>query len=173
MLRGMLVAGLICVAASAAFAQGGGAGAGKGKAKPPPPPVARCADLAIANYGLAIAAADAPADEIAVSWEVRNAGNATYLSTAGQSLALEFVTPGGAQQLALTSLPQTADGQVAVGSNAALAPGASWRGNLRATLTPESARWPLRLRVVYAPTPYATATNDCDTGNNTIEFRRR
>lgn len=180
-MRAVLIAGLLVVAAlgGEALAQGGGQGGGNAKDKqhrPPPPPPPRCADLALGDYTLLPAAPDgAPlgANEIAVRWEVRNAGTGAYQSVgASQWLALEYVMPGGPQQIATNPLPPQPSGAAAPSqtSGVTLTPGANWRGVLRATLPAEAARRPLRLRLAYAP--YRGPGNDCDMNNNTARIVR-
>jgi|CXWL01.1.fsa_nt_gi hypothetical protein len=188
-MRSVLIAGLLVAASivgSTALAQGGGGGQGKDKnRRPPPPPIARCADLAIGDYTIGALAPDAPPlaeGEVAVRWEVRNAGGAPYVSSDGtqQWLALEYTTPGGPQRITLNPLPPTANGAAPVVANPnsviraepiTLGPGQSWRGYLRATLPAEAARRPLRLKLDYAPR--RGPVQDCDMDNNTAPILRR
>ncbi len=184
-MRAILIAGLLTVAAIAggdAIAQGNRE---KGKAPPrPPAPIARCADLAIGDYAVgAIAPNGAPltAEEVGIRYEIRNAGGAAYLASdaAQQWVAIEYTTPGGAQQVVQMPLPPPAELAAAASATTdagrpgtvSLSPGASWRGYLRATVPPEAARRPLRLRLGYAPR--RGPVQDCDLDNNTAPIYRR
>lgn len=177
MWKSMLAALVLCTACFAvatiagdpAQAQVAKQGKGKGKEgeRPPPPPLIRCPDLALATYQFVTAVPNAAplADgEVALMYDVRNSGSAPYAaSPTGQTLTFEYTSPGGTTQIAQIPFPdaaQAVDGVVQLGQ------GQSWRGYLRANLSPEARRRPLRLRIGYASDIYHRAPNDCDTGNN-------
>lgn len=184
-MRAILIAGLLTVAAVAggeAIAQGSRE---KGKAPPrPQAPIMRCADLAIGDYAVGAIAPDTEPlsdGEVAIRYEVRNAGGAPYLAqdSAQQWLAIEFTSPDGARQVVQAPLPPPPELAAAASATSdagrpgtvSLAPGASWRGYLRAMLPPEAARRPLRLRLGYAPR--RGPVQDCDLDNNTAPIFRR
>jgi len=156
---------------------GGRGGHGHNDSPPPPPPIPTCPDLAIASYGYVTAIpgqAPLATDEIAIQFEVRNAGTASYItSVGGQSLTLGYNTPGGPHQVASLALPPAASGQAAA-STGELGPHASWSGYLRATLTPADRRWPLHLKVAYGSGSlnYRGLANDCNLDNNEIVLAR-
>lgn len=199
-MRGLLFASLMCaVFASAAMAQayGGSQGSagqhqgqqgggqrsggqggrnGQNDSPPPPPPIPRCPDLSIGSYGYVTAIpgqAPLAADEIAIQFEVRNAGTASYVGApSAQSLTLGYTTPGGAHQVASVALPPAA-GQAAAHA-AQLGPHESWSGYMRATLSPADRRWPLHLKVAYGASAFNGygLANDCNTDNNEIVLAR-
>jgi hypothetical protein len=107
--------------------------------------------------------------EIAVQWDVHNDGTAPYeaAAPADQSVALEFTTPAGARQIAVTPVPMTA-----TSGSVTLEQGGSWHGYTRALLPPEARNRPLRLRLIYAADGYHRAINDCDTNNNMVNLVR-
>jgi len=156
-----------------AFAQSGGQQHQKGKDKGPPPPAPppRCADLGVGSATrLTAVPGEAPLGEheIAVRWDVHNDGTAPYVSTgvADQSVALEFMSPGGVHQIASTQVPANAQADGGV----TLAQGDAWHGYIRAQLPPEARGRRLRLRLVYAADGFHRAVNDCDTTNNTVSL---
>lgn len=194
-MRKALILSLACVAltAGAAFAQqarnadgtpahagrpgssgpsGNSSSGGSRAPAPPPRPLPRCPDLAVGAYAYvtAIPGADPlAADEVALQWSVSNGGNAPYLaqSAQAQTLMLEYSSAGGVQQVAATPIPQQVDPATGV----TLGQGQSWRGYMRAQLTPEARRRTLRLRIAYAGDG-RTLANDCDTGNNEVQITR-
>lgn len=142
----------------------------------PPPPIPRCPDLAISTYAYVTAIPGAPAlnaDEVAIQFEVRNAGTASYMGgPSSQNLALSYNTPGGPHQVASIALPPATNGQTAA-HTAELGPQQTWTGYMRATLTPADRRWPLHLAVLYgAPGSLRAPVNDCNTNNNDIVLAR-
>lgn len=146
--------------------------------RPPPPPLMRCADLALASYTFVTAIpgqAPLAADEIALQWDIHNAGSAPY--TAGTSndtsLVLVFASPSGEHQVAALAVPVAQAGAVA-DHGIILGQNQSWRGYMRATLTPEARRRTLRLRINYGPPDalHPSVVNDCDTGNNEVDLAR-
>lgn len=146
--------------------------------RPPPPPLRRCADLALASYTYVSAIPGQPAlgaDEIAIQWDVHNAGNAPYIASASEdtSLALEYTSPSGPHQVAALAVPVATSGAVA-DHGVTLSQGQSWRGYMRATLPAEARRRMLRLRIAYGPPDalHPAAINDCDTGNNEVALAR-
>ncbi len=143
---------------------------GERRSAPVIQPLQRCPDLAVGTYAYvpAIPGADPlAADEIALQWNVANGGSAPYVATSaqGQTLALEYRSAGGVQQVAAIPIPQ----QVDPATGATLAQGQSWHGYMRARLTPEARRRTLRLRVAYAGDG-RTPANDCDTLNNEVNI---
>jgi hypothetical protein len=152
---------------------GSSSSSGGGQRRPlPPAPVARCPDLAVGAYAYvtAIPGADPlAADEIALQWNVSNGGDAAYAanSTAAQTLILEYTSAGGVQQVAAMPIPQQTDesGGVTLGQ------GRTWQGYMRANLTSEARRRPLRLRIAYAGDG-RTPANDCDIANNEVSITR-
>jgi hypothetical protein len=146
--------------------------------RPPPPPLRRCADLALASYTYVSAIPGQPAlsaDEIAIQWDVHNAGNAPYMASTAEdtSLALEYTSPSGSHQVAALAVPVATSGAVA-DHGVTLSQGQSWRGYMRATLPAEARRRMLRLRIAYGPPDalHPAAINDCDTGNNEVALAR-
>lgn len=142
---------------------------------PPPPPIPRCADLAVTSLGFASAVpggAPLATDEVALEYDVHNAGTAMYVAPSGasQALSLEYSTPGGVHQVGSIPLPQPAAGATAASApqGVTLAQGASWRGFMRVTLPAQARRWPLRLRLSFAQSssPYAPRISDCDPEND-------
>jgi hypothetical protein len=191
-MRRLVFAALMCATlVNVALAQagyGGGAnsaphnsssahsGSGNGhdnNSPPPPPPIPKCPDLAIASYGYVTAIpgqAPLATDEVAIQYEVRNAGTGSYIAAAnGQMLTLSYFTPGGAHQVASVALPPS-NGQAAAALASELTPQASWHGYMRATLTPADRRWPLHLKIQYGPAglDIRGAANDCNLDNNEI-----
>ncbi|MBS0384065.1 MAG: hypothetical protein JSS00_01795, partial [Proteobacteria bacterium] len=83
---------------------------GQSHETPPPPPIPRCADLAVTALGFASSIpgeAALAADEVALQYDVHNAGTAMYVAPSGasQSLSLEYTTPGGVHEVATAPLP--------------------------------------------------------------------
>jgi hypothetical protein len=149
---------------------GASSSGGRGPAVPYRP-LPRCPDLAVGAYAYvtAIPGADVlAADEIALQWSVSNGGNAPYVASnaAAQTLMLEYSSASGVQQVAAIPIPQQTDA-----TGVTLGQGQSWRGYLRAQLTPEARRRTLRLRIAY-PGDGRTLANDCDTGNNEVPLTR-
>lgn len=174
-MRKALILGLVCVALTVgvALAQQGGRGQRGEKERPAPPPVMRCPDLAVGAYAYVTAVPGGEpltGDEVALQWNVSNGGNAPYAArnAEAQSLMLEYSSPGGAQQLGVTPIPQQADANAGAVS---LAQGQSWRGYLRVHMPPEARRRTLRLRIHYGGDG-RTPPNDCDTANNAVVITR-
>jgi hypothetical protein len=196
-MRSLLLAGALCsMIAGAALAQNRlGDGDGQGRqhtpgqpdpppnahrhndAPPPPPPIPRCPDLAVSTYSYVTAIPGAPAlaaDEVAIQFEVRNAGTASYIAASGaQNLTLSYTTPGGPHQVASIVLPP-ASGNQAAAHSAELGPQQTWTGYMRATLTPADRRWPLHLSIDYGQGAMNLRglANDCNTNNNDIILAR-
>jgi hypothetical protein len=147
---------------------------------PPPPPIPRCADLAVTSLGFTTAVpggAPLSGDEVALQYDVHNAGTATYTAPSGasQSLSLEYSTPGGTHQVATLPLPAQAAGATpAAAQSVSLAQGQSWRGYMRMTLPPEARRWPMRLKLSFtnSSSPYAARISDCDPDNDQVQVQR-
>ncbi len=171
---------------------GGNGGSGKTKVRPPPPPPARCPDLALATYAIVPTipgAAPLAENEIAVQWNVHNAGTATYDAAGAdqQSLSLEYSAPSGVHQIATIFVPAApAPAATATPASTSAAPpaatppagpvslaqGQSWRGYMRAVVPAEAQHRMLRLKLNYTGDWRYASPNDCDTGNNEIELRR-
>ena len=149
-------------------------------ARPPPPPIPRCADLAVTTLGFASSipgGTPLAAGEVALQYDVHNAGTSMYVAPGGasQSLSLEYTTPGGTHQVANAPLPPQATGATAASAGGvSLAQGQSWRGFMRMTLPPEARRWPLRLKLSFAQSnsPYAARISDCDPDNDEVVVPR-
>jgi hypothetical protein len=196
-MRRTLLAGFIwAAAAGVALAQYGGARSdqhhqssnssqsrsGRGHDDTPePPPLPRCADLGIASYAFVSAipgATPLAGDEVALQWDVHNGGNSAYTASSAQaqSLTLEYSTPSGPHQIASMAVPAQGGPTTtaAAAGPVALAPGQSWRGYMRATLSPDARRWQLRLKLTYAAATsvYAAPVSDCDSVNNEITLAR-
>jgi hypothetical protein len=133
--------------------------------------------LAVSTYSYVSAipgGAALAADEVAIQFEVRNAGTSSYAAApGGQSLTLSYNTPGGMHQVASLVLPPLANGHAAA-PLAELGPQQTWTGYMRATLTPADRRWPLHLKIQYGndPSGLRTFANDCNTDNNEIILTR-
>jgi hypothetical protein len=155
-------------------------GRGHGHDTPPPPPIPRCADLAVTTLGFASSipgSAPLAAGEVALQYDVHNAGTSMYVAPGGasQSLSLEYTTPSGTHQVASAALPQRAAGATAASAGGvSLAQGQSWRGYMRMTLPAEARRWPLRLKLSFAQSnsPYAARISDCDPDNDEVVVPR-
>lgn len=147
---------------------------------PPPPPIPRCADLAVTALGFTSSipgGTPLAAGEVALQYDVHNAGTSMYVAPGGasQSLSLEYTTPGGTHQVANAALPpQAARATAASAGGVSLAQGQSWRGYMRMTLPPEARRWPLRLKLSFAQSnsPYAARISDCDPDNDEVVVPR-
>jgi hypothetical protein len=146
----------------------------------PPPPIPRCADLAVTTLGFTTSVpggARLAAGEVALQYDVHNAGTSIYVAPGGasQSLSLEYTTTGGTHQVASAALPQQAAGATAASAGGvSLAQGQSWRGFMRVALPPEARRWPLRLKLTFAQSnsPYAARISDCDPDNDEVVVPR-
>lgn len=165
-LVGLLALNGAVVMSDALAQQQGGA---KGKSKQPPRPTQqapRCPDLGVGTTAyLSEAPGGAPlaANEVAITWQVRNDGNTPFgaASAADQSVALEYTTPAGVTQLARTpALEVGADGHVLLAQNHSV------RGVIRAVLPPEAQGRRLRLRLVYASEGSRYGIPDCNEANN-------
>jgi len=147
---------------------------------PPRPPIPRCADLAVTTLGFTSSipgSTPLAAGEVALQYDVHNAGTSMYVAAGGasQSLSLEYTTPAGTHQVASAPLPQQAAGATAASAGGvSLAQGQSWRGYMRMTLPPEARRWPLRLKLSFAQSasPYAARISDCDPDNDQVVVPR-
>jgi len=146
---------------------------------PPPPPIPRCADLAVTTLGFTTTVPGTPlaAGEVALQYDVHNAGTSMYVASGGasQSLSLEYTTPGGTHQVATATLPPQGTGATAASAGGvSLAQGQSWRGYMRMTLPAEARRWPLRLKLSFAQSnsPYAARISDCDLDNDQVVVPR-
>ena len=160
--------------------QGGQQGQQGHDTPPPPPPIPRCADLAVTTLGFVTSipgGTPLAAGEVALQYDVHNAGTLMYISPGGasQSLSLEYTTPSGTHQVASTALPPQATGAtIAAAGSVTLAQGQSWRGYMRMTLPAEVRRWPLRLKLSFAQSnsPYAARISDCDPDNDEVVVSR-
>src|SRR5690349_12777772 len=88
---------------------------GHGHDNTPPPPTPRCAELAVTTLGFASSipgGAPLAAGEVALEYDVHNAGTSMYVAPGGasQALVLEYTTPSGTHQVANTALPPQAAG---------------------------------------------------------------
>lgn len=143
-------------------------------------PVPRCADLAVTTLGFVSTVPGAPPlapGEVALEYDVHNAGTSMYVAPSGasQALSLEYTTPGGVHQVAATPLPPTASGTTQASAlGVTLAQGQSWRGYMRMTFPEAARRWPLRLRINFAQSssPYAARISDCDPDNDEVVVPR-
>src|SRR5262245_48905252 len=86
--------------------QGGGQPQGKQKSRPPPPPPPRCPDLGVGTVPYLTTVPGQAAlgeNEIAVSWQVRNDGNAAFVAQTPEEtqVALEFTTAAGPTRIAI------------------------------------------------------------------------
>lgn len=163
---------------SDALAQQGGQQQGKGKGKdkgrPPPPPAARCPDLGVGTVAfLTEVAGEAPlgANEVAVSWQVRNDGNTPFvaMNVADTSVALEYTTAAGPTRIAIAPAITTLneEGRVFLAYNHGV------RGVLRGVVPAEAAGRRLRLRLVYASEGTRRGIPDCNEANNTAPLPPR
>jgi len=175
-MRNVLIACLVGLAAlngamlvndALAQQQGGGQGKGKQFTRPPPPPAARCPDLGVGTVAyITEVPGEAPLgpNEIAVSWQVRNDGNAPFvaMNVSDTSVALEYTTAAGPTRIAITPAITTVteDGHVFL----SYAHGV--RGTLRGVVPAEAAGRRLRLRLVYASEGSRGGIPDCNEGNN-------
>ncbi|MCX7357611.1 MAG: hypothetical protein NT015_05660 [Alphaproteobacteria bacterium] len=166
------------VLTSQALAQGqqqqGGKGNGKGAPTRPPQPIARCPDLGVGTTAFVTEVpGQAPlgANEVAVTWQVRNDGNTPFVTrnVADTSVALEFTTAAGATRIAVAPAITTldADGHVS------LAFAHSVRGVVRGVIPPEAAGRRLRLRLVYASEGTRAGIPDCNEANNVAPLPAR
>jgi hypothetical protein len=164
------------VVISDALAQQGGQQQGKGKDKgrPPPPPPARCPDLGVGTVAyMTVVPGEAPlgANEVAVSWQVRNDGNTPFVAqtVADTSVALEYTTAAGPTRIsiapAITTLGE--DGRVFLAYNHGV------RGVVRGVIPAEAAGRRLRLRLVYSSEGTRRGIPDCNEANNTAPLPPR
>jgi len=153
--------------------------------QPPTPtptttPVPRCADLAVTTLGFVSSVPGGPPlapGEVALQYDVHNAGTSMYVAPSGasQALSLEYTTPGGVHQVAATPLPPAPSGTTQASAlGVTLAQGQSWRGYMRMTFPEAARRWPLRLRINFAQSssPYAARISDCDPDNDQVVVPR-
>ena len=165
--------------------QGQGQGQRNNRNQPPPPtptttPVPRCADLAVTTLGFVTTIPGGPPlapGEVALQYDVHNAGTSMYVAPGGasQALSLEYTTPGGVHQVATTPLPPAPSGTTqASAQGVTLAQGQSWRGYMRMTFPEAARRWPLKLRINLAQSnsPYAARISDCDPDNDEVVVPR-
>lgn len=175
----LAVASATLVSEQAVAQQSGGHGKDKSKTTPPPPPPPRCPDLALATYAFLTQGADGaplPADQIALQWNINNAGSMAYQTGANtnQTLVLEYMSPSGTHAIATQPVPDGVTPAAATEDapgGFTLSQGQSWHGVLRTTLPPEAQRRRLRLRLTYLTDGYHPA-NDCDLGNNSMDLVR-
>jgi len=150
---------------------------------PPTPttaPVPRCADLAVTTLGFVSTIPGGPAlaaGEVALQFDVHNAGTSMYVAPGGasQTLSLEYQTPGGVHQVATLPLPPPVAGTTPTSAGGVtLAQGQSWRGYMRMTFPEAARRWPLKLRINFAQSnsPYAARISDCDPDNDEVVVPR-
>jgi hypothetical protein len=154
----------------------------QGHENPAPPPIPRCADLAVTSLGFVSSIpgqAPLAAGEVALQYDVHNAGTSMYVAPSGasQALVLEYTTPSGVHQVATMPLSPRGAASGATPASAGgvtLAEGASWRGYMRFTLPAEARRWPLRLKLSFAQSasPYAARISDCDPDNDQVVVPR-
>lgn len=170
----MALNGVVVMSDALAQQQQGGGGA-KGKAKsegPPARPIPRCADLGVGTTEYLTEIPDGPplaANEVAISWQVRNDGNTPFGSGAAtdQSVALEYTSPAGATRLAITpAIAVGADGHVLLAQNHSV------RGVIRAVIPAEAQGRRLRLRLVYASEGSRYGIPDCSEANNVAPLPR-
>lgn len=182
-MRKALIACLVGLAAlngvvvmSDALAQGqqqGKGGKGKGKERPLPPVAPRCPDLGVGTTAFVTEVPGQPplgANEVAVTWQVRNDGNTPYTaaSAAEQSVALEYTSPAGATRLAVVpAIAAGDDGIVMLSQYHAV------RGVIRGVVPAEAAGRRLRLHLVYAAEGTRRAIPDCNESNNTAPLPPR
>lgn len=164
------------VVISDALAQQGGQQGGKGKDKgrPQPPPPPRCPDLGVGTVAYLTEVpgeAALGAEEIAVSWQVRNDGNVAFVAqnVADTSVALEYTTAAGATRIAIAPAITTLneDGRVFLAYNHGV------RGVVRGVIPAEAAGRRLRLRLVYASEGTRRGIPDCNEANNTAPLPPR
>lgn len=183
-MRKALIACLVGLAAlqgvlvtSDALAQGQGQRQKQKQGAPPPRPqvpIPRCPDLGVGTTAFLTEVPGGPplaADEVAVSWAVRNDGNAPFAAARVEdtSVAIEYTTAAGATRLAMTPAitETTEEGHVR------LSHGHSVRGLIRAALPPEAAGRRLRLRLVYASEGSHRGIPDCNEANNIVTLPPR
>ncbi len=145
----------------------------KDKGRPPPPPAPRCPDLGVGTIAFVSELPGQPplADgEIAVTYAVRNDGNAPYAAVNADytSVALEYTTAAGATRLAVVPAITTVNEEGRV----ALSYGHSVRGAIRAVVPAEAQGRRLRLRLVYASEGTRSGIPDCNENNNTVNLVR-
>jgi hypothetical protein len=172
-MRILLIAGLFTLVAGAALAQISPHPLPPPRPIPHPTPAHLCADLTISSYNVATSmpAGNPPlrADEVALAFEVRNVGTTSYTAPDEnkQWITLEFPTSGGViSAVGANVLPPSGSGPVS------LAPGAGWRGFLRARI-PAVFHHPYpasRLAIKFAPAAlpgWPGPAADCNHANDT------
>lgn len=168
-----LVGGMIAISPMAAGQQQQQGQKQKQKQRPPPPPPRRCPDLGVGTTAFVTELPGQPPlanGEIAVTWQVRNDGNAAFAANAlaDQVVALEYTTAAGATRIAAAPAITTlnADGQVY------LTYGGAVRGSVRGVVPAEAAGRRLRLRLVYASEGTRAGIPDCNEANNVAPLVR-
>jgi hypothetical protein len=127
-----------------------------------------CTDLAIVGWNGTRSPASGPlaANEVALTYSVRNNGPLTYTAPDEnkQWISLVMSTPTGPRVLAINVLPPGGSGPVS------LVAGGTWNGHVRATLPPgvtRTAHPPVSLQLNYAAASAGwTPALDCNTSNN-------
>lgn len=154
--------------------QGGQQPQGKQKSRPPPPPPPRCPDLGVGTVTYLTSVPGQAAlgeNEVAVSWQVRNDGNAAFVAATPEetSVALEFTTAAGPTRIAIAPAITTLneDGRVFLAYNHSVP------GVLRGIVPAEAAGRRLRLRLVYASEGTRRGIPDCNEANNTAPLPPR
>jgi hypothetical protein len=139
----------------------------------PQPPVPRCPDLGVGTTAFLTEVPGGPplaTGEIAVTWAVRNDGNAMFAAARPEdtSVALEYTSPAGATRLAAVPAITVVDEE----GHVRLTYGQSVRGLIRAVVPPEAMGRRLRLRLVYASEGSRRGIPDCNEANNTVMLQR-
>jgi hypothetical protein len=139
----------------------------------PQPPIPRCPDLGVGTTAFVTEVPGGPplaTGEIAVSWSVRNDGNAMFAAARPEdtSVALEYTSPAGATRLAAVPAITIVDEE----GHVRLTYGQSVRGLIRAVVPAEAAGRRLRLRLVYASEGARRGIPDCNEANNTVTLQR-
>jgi hypothetical protein len=157
--------GVILTSQALAQQQGGGQ-QGKQKSRPAPPPPPRCPDLGVGTTAYLTEAPGGPLapNEVAISWQVRNDGNAPFVArdVSDTSVALEYTSPAGVTRIAIAPAITTLDedGRVMLAYNHAV------RGIVRGVIPAEAAGRRLRLRLVYSSERSRAGIPDCNEANN-------
>lgn len=139
----------------------------------PQAPIPRCPDLGVGTTAFITEVPGGPplaTGEVAVSWSVRNDGNAMFAAARPEdtSVALEYTSPAGATRLAAVPAITTVDEE----GHVRLSYRQSVRGVIRAVVPPEAAGRRLRLRLVYASEGSRRGIPDCNEANNTVTLQR-
>jgi hypothetical protein len=139
----------------------------------PQAPIPRCPDLGVGTTAFVTEVPGGPPlaqGEIAVTWQVRNDGNAMFAARSPDdtSVALEYTSPAGATRLAAVPAITVLDEE----GHVRLTYGQSVRGMIRAVVPPEAAGRRLRLRLVYANEGSRRGIPDCNEANNSVNLIR-